>query len=88
MPDVQAVQSAYEGAKDDPDSDPSHVDDLRIRTARCQAIGPALAVACQIDFVTLKDPAGRLYAEIVTVEQRDGHWVLLSGLCKRRPAKR
>jgi hypothetical protein len=88
LPDARAVQSAYDDAKLDPDSNPQHVDELHITTAQCTALAGVEQFACQIDFVRRAEPEGRLYFDVVTLEDRAGRWVLLSGLCKSRPARR
>lgn len=86
VPDAQIVQHAYEAARNDADSNPRHVYELTILNARCTAQSGADSYVCQIDFVRKDKPDGRLYFEVVTVASRPTGWVLLSGLCKTRPA--
>lgn len=44
---------------------------------------------CQIDFVRRREPEGRLYFDIVTLEPDvGGTWALRAGLCMSRPADR
>lgn len=85
MPDVAHIQAAYEGARDYAVT--THVGDLVIQTAQCRPLkGNARGAACQIDFVRNLEPDGRLYFDVITVEERQaGQWTLLSGLCLTRP---
>lgn len=86
VPDAQIVQRAYEAVRNDADSNPRHVYELTILNARCTPQSGADNYVCQIDFVRKDKPDGRLYFEVVTVAARPTGWVLLSGLCKTRPA--
>lgn len=91
FPDVPSIQAAYEAAyvatRGKPPSG-EHADDLVIQSARCQPLKAGSAgAACQIDFVRQREPEGRLYFDIVTLEPRsEGNWTLLSGLCMTKPA--
>jgi hypothetical protein len=87
VPDAHAVQRAYERAKSDEDSNPKHVYELAIQAAKCSPLESDSNYMCQIDFVRKDQPTGRLYFEVVTLAARQGDWVLLSGLCKTKPAK-
>ncbi|WP_374567299.1 hypothetical protein [Ideonella sp.] len=90
FPDVPRIQAAYEAAylanRGKPPGE--HADDLVIQTARCQPLKTSsTGAACQIDFVRQREPEGRLYFDIVTLEPRaEGSWALLSGLCMTKPA--
>lgn len=86
MPSVSTVQHAYDLAKGDADSNPQHVYELSILAARCSPLAQPDNVMCQIDFVRKDKPDGRMYFEVVTLAARQSDWVLLSGLCKSRPA--
>jgi hypothetical protein len=90
MPEVAHVQAAYEAARAIVDPT-QHANDLLIQTAICKplaAAGPlGPQAACQIDFVRKLQPDGRLYFDVVTLEERPGGtWALLAGLCMTRPA--
>lgn len=90
FPDVPRIQAAYEAAylANRGKLPGEHVDDLVIQTARCQPLKTSsTGAACQIDFVRQREPEGRLYFDIVTLEPRtDSTWALLSGLCMTKPA--
>jgi len=90
FPDVPRIQAAYEAAYIATRGKPpgEHADDLVIQTARCQPLKTSSdGAACQIDFVRQREPEGRLYFDIVTLEPRsEGTWALLSGLCMTKPA--
>lgn len=91
LPDVPVIQAAYEAAYIATRGKPpagEHADDLSIQGARCQPLkANSAGAACQIDFVRQREPEGRLYFDIVTLEPRsDGAWTLLSGLCMTKPA--
>lgn len=88
LPDAEMVQRAYEQARQDADSNPQHVYDLKVLTARCSTLPTSDQVMCQIDFVRKDQPQGRLYFEVVTLADNKPGWTLLSGLCKTRPLKR
>jgi hypothetical protein len=81
MPTAQSVQSAYDAAR--VENAQRHADDLVIENARCAAM-KAGGYACQIDFVRRAAPEKRLYFDVVTLAERDGQWVLLSGLCVKK----
>lgn len=89
MPDVPGIQSAYEAAYIATRGQPpgEHVDDLIIQDAHCQPLKPGPGAACQIDFVRQREPEGRLYFDVVTLQQAGdgGAWVLRSGLCMTKP---
>jgi hypothetical protein len=78
-PGTADVQSAYDAAK--PASGSRHIDDLVIREAQCDPAGPS-RFACQIDFVRAREPEGRLYFTVVTLDGSPGRWKLTGGLCK------
>jgi hypothetical protein len=87
LPDAAAIQSAYEAAYIATRGKPpgTHADDLVIQTAQCRPLGGG--AACQIDFVRRREPEGRLYFDIVTLEpEAGGMWALRSGLCMSKPA--
>ena len=92
LPDVPGIQAAYEAAYIATRGKPpgEHADDLRIENAHCQPLKPGPGAACQIDFVRQRDPDGRLYFDIVTLQQepQGTAWVLRSGLCMTKPADR
>ncbi len=73
------VQKAYDAAKASAGS--RHQDDLVIRDADCAAI-PHSRFACQIDFVLQRQPTGRLYFTVVTLEGAPDRWTLIGGLCR------
>lgn len=89
LPDVPAIQLAYEAAYIATRGKPpgEHADDLVIQAARCQPFRQGGA-ACQIDFVREREPEGRLYADVVTLEPDNGTWALRSGLCMTKAADR
>lgn len=82
VPDAQAVQSAYDAAR--VDNAERHAYDLVIQGAKCSEIKGG-GYACQIDFVRRAEPDKRLYFDVVTLDERQGHWTLLSGLCLKAP---
>ena len=90
FPDVPNIQAAYEAAYIATRGKPpgEHADDLLIQTARCQPLKTSsTGAACQIDFVRQREPEGRLYFDIVTLEPgAEGRWALLSGLCMTKAA--
>ncbi len=92
MPDAPGIQAAYEAAYIATRGKPpgEHAEDLLIQAAHCQPLKPGPGAACQIDFVRQRDPDGRLYFDIVTLQQETGGngWVLRSGLCMTKPADR
>lgn len=91
MPDVPGIQAAYEAAYLATRGKPpgEHAEDLAIQTARCQPLKTGPGAACQIDFVRQRQPEGRLYFDIVTLEpEASGAWALRSGLCMTKPANR
>ena len=77
------VQAAYDAARQ-ANAD-RHAFDLVIETARCQPL-KAGGHACQVDFTRRSEPDRRLYFDVVTVDAREGHWVLLAGLCVKKNA--
>ena len=81
VPGVADVQSAYDAARIT--NADKHVFDLAITDAKCSAM-KAGGYACQVDFVRRTAPEQRLYFDVVTVDDRTGQWVLLSGLCVTR----
>ncbi len=81
LPDPSSVQSAYDAAR--AVNADRHQFDLVIETAKCNAM-KAGGYACQIDFVRKAEPDRRLYFDVVTVDEKEGHWVLLSGLCVKK----
>jgi hypothetical protein len=81
MPTAQSVQSAYDAARID--NAERHADDLVIENAQCSAMKVG-GYACQIDFVRRAAPEKRLFFDVVTLDEREGRWVLLSGLCVRK----
>ena len=81
MPTAQSVQAAYDAAR--VENAERHAYDLVIEAARCSAM-KAGGYACQIDFVRRAAPEQRLYFDVVTLDERDGQWVLLSGLCVKK----
>jgi hypothetical protein len=78
LPTAQSIQSAYDDAR--VDNAERHQFDLVIEDAKCSEIRSG-GYACQIDFVRRTEPDKRLYFDVVTVDQRDGRWKLLQGLC-------
>jgi hypothetical protein len=78
MPTAQSVQSAYDAAR--VQNAERHAIDLVIQDAQCRAMKTG-GYACQIDFVRRAAPDKRLYFDVVTLDEREGQWVLLSGLC-------
>jgi hypothetical protein len=92
LPDVPGIQAAYEAAYIATRGKPpgEHAEDLHIENAHCQPLKPGPGAACQIDFVRQRDPDGRLYFDIVTLQQEapGDAWVLRSGLCMTKPADR
>jgi hypothetical protein len=81
LPTAQSVQSAYDEAR--VENAERHAYDLVIETAQCSAM-KAGGYACQIDFVRRAAPEQRLFFDVVTLDERDGRWVLLSGLCVKK----
>jgi hypothetical protein len=81
-PDARAVQDAYDAAR--VDNAERHAYDLVIQGAKCSAIEGG-GYACQIDFVRRAEPDKRLYFDVVTIDERQGHWTLLGGLCVKTP---
>ena len=73
------IQKAYDAAKTV--SAGRHQDDLVIRDADCTAIQGG-RFACQIDFVLQREPSGRLYFTVVTLEGAAKRWTLIGGLCR------
>jgi hypothetical protein len=85
-PGTSGIQTAYDDARQV--NAERHAFDLVIETAKCNAM-KAGGYACQIDFVRKAEPDRRLYFDVVTVDEREGRWVLLSGLCvKKNPPAR
>ncbi len=82
LPTIESVQDAYDAAR--VDNADRHVYDLVIRHAKCDAI-KAGGYACQIDFVRRDEPEKRLFFDVVTIDERQGRWTLLSGLCVKTP---
>ena len=82
VPTAESVQLAYDAARTD--NAERHAYDLVIQHAKCNGIQGG-GYACQIDFVRRAEPDKRLYFDVVTVDERDGHWTLLSGLCVKTP---
>jgi len=83
VPVTASVQSAYDDARQ-VNAD-RHAYDLVIESAKCQSI-KAGGYACQIDFTRKAEPDRRLYFDVVTLDEREGRWVLLSGLCVKKNA--
>jgi len=81
LPTAASVQSAYDAARI-VNAD-RHELELVIEDVKCSAM-KAGGYACQIDFVRRAAPEKRLYFDVVTVDERDGQWVLLSGLCVKK----
>src|SRR4051794_15982263 len=81
MPTAQSVQSAYDAARTE--NTERHAYDLVIQDAKCSGMN-AGGYACQIDFVRRAAPEQRLFFDVVTLDERDGRWVLLSGLCVKK----
>jgi hypothetical protein len=81
LPTAQSVQSAYDAAR--VANVERHEFDLVIEDAKCSAM-KAGGYACQIDFVRRAAPEKRLYFDVITLDERDGQWVLLSGLCVKK----
>ena len=77
-PSAASVQAAYDAAR--VESAERHAFDLVIQDAKCSEM-KAGGYACQIDFVRKSAPEQRLYFDVVTLDERAGQWVLLSGLC-------
>ena len=82
VPNAQAVQDAYDAAR--ADNAERHAYDLVIQGAKCSEIKGG-GYACQIDFVRRAEPDKRLYFDVVTIDERQGRWTLLSGLCVKTP---
>lgn len=78
LPTVESIQSAYDAAR--VDNADRHAFDLAIQDAKCSEM-KAGGYACQIDFVRKSAREQRLYFDVVTLDERAGQWVLLSGLC-------
>jgi hypothetical protein len=81
LPSTASVQSAYDAAR--LANAERHELDLVIEDAKCSVL-KAGGYACQIDFVRRAAPEKRLYFDVVTLDERDGQWVLLSGLCVKK----
>jgi len=81
QPGVAGVQAAYESARQ-VNAD-RHAYDLVIETAKCQPMNTG-GFLCQIDFTRQGERDRRLYFDVVTLAEREGQWVLLSGLCMTR----
>jgi len=81
LPTASSVQSAYDAAR--VVNAERHELELVIEDAKCSAM-KAGGYACQIDFVRRAAPEKRLYFDVVTVDEQDGQWVLLSGLCVKK----
>ena len=77
-PSAASVQAAYDAAR--VENAERHAFDLVIQDAKCSEM-KAGGYACQIDFVRRSAPEQRLYFDVVTLDERAGQWVLLSGLC-------
>jgi hypothetical protein len=84
VPDAQAVQAAYDAAR--LENAERHAYDLVIQGAKCSEIKGG-GYACQIDFVRRAEPDKRLYFDVVTLDERQGRWALLSGLCVKAPRR-
>ena len=82
LPTAESVQVAYDAARTD--NADRHAYDLVIQHAKCSEIKGG-GYACQIDFVRRAEPDKRLYFDVVTVDERQGRWTLLSGLCIKTP---
>ena len=80
-PDPSSVQSAYDAAR--AVNAERHQFDLVIETAKCNPMKVG-GYACQIDFVRKAEPDRRLYFDVITIDEKEGHWVLLSGLCVKK----
>jgi hypothetical protein len=81
LPTAASVQSAYDAAR--VVNAERHELELVIENAKCSEM-KAGGYACQIDFVRRAAPEKRLYFDVVTLDERDGQWVLLSGLCVKK----
>jgi hypothetical protein len=77
-PSIESVQAAYDAAR--VENAERHAFDLVIQDAKCIEM-KAGGYACQVDFVRRTAPEQRLYFDVVTLDERAGQWVLLSGLC-------
>jgi hypothetical protein len=77
-PSVASIQAAYDAAR--VENADRHAFDLVVQDAKCSEM-KAGGYACQIDFVRKSAPEQRLYFDVVTLDERAGQWVLLSGLC-------
>ena len=83
LPGAGDVQTAYDAAR--VDNAERHAYDLVIQTAKCMTMRVG-GFACQIDFVRRAEPDRRLYFDVVTIDEHEGRWVLLSGLCVKKNA--
>jgi hypothetical protein len=79
---VAAVQAAYEDAR--LVNAERHAYDLVIETAKCQPMDRG-GQLCQIDFTRRGESDRRLYFDVITLDEHAGRWVLLSGLCMKKP---
>jgi hypothetical protein len=81
LPTVESVQAAYDAAR--VQNAERHELELVIQDAKCSEM-KAGGYACQIDFVRRAAPEKRLYFDVITLDERAGQWVLLSGLCVKK----
>ena len=82
-PDTDAIQQAYDDARQEVTDPAQHVYELSFVGIRCNAMEDSDAYVCQVDYVRKSAPQGRLYFEVITIKQTWlGRWRLLSGLCQ------
>jgi hypothetical protein len=80
VPTLDIIQSAYEREASSGTS--VHDKGLKVLTAKCDNENGGRFL-CQVMFVSISDPAERLYFDVVAVARTDHGWELKSGLCKR-----
>ncbi len=80
-PDLDVIQHAYDRERAAGSS--KHDKDLKVLEAKCEGKRSATGYLCQVTFMSIADPAQRLYYDIVSVASSADGWKLTSGLCKR-----
>lgn len=79
-PNVPAIQAAYDAESGAASS--LHDKDLRILEARCEQRSDG-GYLCEVTFASKRDPAERLYFDVIEVAESSSGWALKTGLCKR-----
>lgn len=79
-PDASVIQRAYENER--AAGSALHDNGLRVLGARCGR-GNGVGYLCEVTFTSTSDLDGRLYFDVISIVQAEGHWQLASGLCRR-----